>query len=137
MTQKRRKRWTSAGIVFVVLAIPGLILYRTIHHEFANRALIEAVHYRDLAAARSALDGGADPNLRYYQIDSIGSHTSFLDLLRNLFVKPPADSANPRRRVRPVMLVMAEDLGETDIVRLLLERGANPNTRKYSGVTPL
>ena len=87
-----------------------------------NQALYDAMHDRDLNRMRALLDGGASANSR-----SVGLRANIL----------PSDYGRPVYHPYPP-LVTAIDMGRVDMVRLLLDKGADPNWRgKVRGATPL
>jgi ankyrin repeat protein len=135
-TQRKGIRWAFIGVLFIV-GIPGALVYRAIHQEQVNHALLEAVRNEDEGAARSALDAGATPDLRGNRVDMGRFAPSFFDMIRDLFVKPSPIPGRVNRKPTATLLMLSEELGASDIAKLLLERGAHPDLPQPTGTTPL
>lgn len=121
----------------ISLIIAGLLLgvvsARVIRAE-RSLALCQAAHKGDTRAVARLLQAGADPNVR---IDpgSVASHASFActDYLLEQCIGRELHSVN---RLTPLMWAELSK-GHADIVRLLLQHGANPNITDRAGASPL
>jgi len=140
MTPRMRKRLVSAGTMLVILGISGLLFYRAFHRERVDRELLAAVHDGNVAVARTALNSGADPNIRGLGMqiyDPSARSRSLLGLIRSLMTSPADRQPNLQPNRLPSALDLAERTGNADLVRLLLRSGADPNVRQPDGSTPL
>ncbi len=137
MTPKPRRRVVFAAVLLVPLCIFAIVVYRTYRAESVNRDLLAAAHDGDVAAARAALDAGADPNSRGLGMPIPGANgpTTLLRLIRRLIGSPAQGRQEMARR--PSVLHLAEQENQPELVRLLLDRGADPNIRLSNGMTPL
>jgi ankyrin repeat protein len=126
-----------AAVLLVPLCIFAIVVYRTYRAESVNRDLLAAAHDGDVAAARAALDAGADPNSRGLGMPIPGANgpTTLLRLIRRLIGSPAQGRQEMARR--PSVLHLAEQENQPELVRLLLDRGADPNIRLSNGMTPL
>src|SRR5262245_27595414 len=114
--------------------IPGLFFggmgcygYITGRQEQLNRSLVLAVNRGNTETVRTLLQIGADANTRYKTIKKI---RSLLDFLRTWF-------QNPARNVYPTALILAADGRKTEIVQLLVEKGADVDATESGGGTAL
>lgn len=87
-----------------------------------DKALFDAIRARDLAAVQRALKAGASPNA-----------SEVLLTLPSVLENDPGG----RRYYADTALLIAVAKGSEPIVRLLLERGAEINSRSHDKVTPL
>src|SRR5579862_8149292 len=137
MTPNKRRRVVFAGILLLLLSILAVVVNRAYRADRVNRELLAAAHDGDVAAARAALDAGANPNSRGLgmPIPVADEQTSLLWLLRRLIV--PSTEGQRRASRWPSGLHLAEQENSQELVRLLLDRGADPNVRLSNGMTPL
>lgn len=117
----RRRLLMCLGWMFITLGGLGLLTWHQVRQERLNRALMAAVKRNDTLAARKLLREGADGNARY-EIDLITRVDYWLD---DYYLGEPLDTT---------ALVIAAAEGNTDIVRLLIQHGADVNVRcRYDG----
>lgn len=129
---RRRRRRTSlrfaAPVVFVLLLVyGGWWFYRELQFTRLRLPLIEAVTNQDVARVRSLLDRGADPDVRTDYVPETESFTwaGLLRMLRGRKTSPPSQG--------PTVLMMAAQSHRSDILRLLLEHGANVHLKAEPG----
>jgi alpha-galactosidase len=133
---RRRSRARILAAALAILAAAGIAIlaggYRTARQINRNRDLVRAVVRVDVPAVSALLDAGADPN----------THNEFLTAHAGItkgtraFVRSILGlrGTTPRGRV---LLSIAMRHNSAEIVRLLLEHGANVNDRDAFGRTPL
>jgi ankyrin repeat protein len=101
----KRTNWVAWGLVallgVVLLGGAGVTVYYQLRRQHLNDALMEAISQGNSSAVLRLLSAGADPNSRAVSITG---------------VEVPA-------------LIAAADNGHTEIVQLLLERGASIDTK--------
>jgi ankyrin repeat protein len=103
-----------------------------------NAALFEAIRKTDAAAARSALDQGADINARNRSGRTplmMAAVTRNLDLVKTLLAQQADVRATDSAGMTALM--WAAFGGDPAIVRALLEAGADVNARDTNGETAL
>jgi ankyrin repeat protein len=111
-----------------------------------HRRLFDAVAEENLPAIRKALKAGADPHHRVEQCDAFGlavarGRGEVLSAL--LAAGADVNRVYPEQRARtPLLIALESDQIEDgperrEVVRLLLERGADPNSRGRKGWSPL
>lgn len=131
----------------ILIALPALVMYRTARQKRLNRELITTIYNKDLAASRSLLQQGADPNTR----DRSGLTPLMIVLdnqrvfvpkayLVSVTVAEPFDmvqtliqygaNANVLDRHGDPLTFTATEAGYTRTLRLLLEHGVDPNAHK-------
>ena len=133
-----RKRYKRIGLPFLlVLAVLagslGWLTYRQIRQDKLNRMLIAAIKQNDLRGVSTTLEQGASPNAAEMPADTRPFWKQWLDqcLGRTLI----------RKGECALSLAAAPDLEDLAIyhgnshavVRLLLEKGANPNVMDTEG----
>jgi len=147
----RRKSLLGIGTLFVlsILACVFLIAtYRGLRQAQHDFALFAAIKSNDSHAAISALNAGADANARYTGEKPPSLRDQALLLLANLF--PHKTEESSKRRLSALMYLFEREMdtpehpqsspGEvenSDIVKALLEHGADPNVRGSGRMTPL
>ena len=95
-----------------------------------GKPLINAAGKKNLDMARTLLKHNADPNVEDGQPlkEAVrNSHRAMVDLLLNNGASVSEDG----------VLTAAIDKNDIEIVRLFLDKGANPDNRAWSGLTPL
>jgi len=106
--------------VAVFLAVFGWLTYAHIRQERLNEKLIAAVQREDLPATLSLLNRGASPNARWKPAQE---HSVWRDLWETLRKR-----GGRRQKYRyPTALMLAAERGNSRLVRLLLDRGAQVN----------
>ncbi len=127
----------SMEVVKLLLAAPGIKI------DVRNREVATALH----VAARNNFPGiveqlvrwGADVNLTSYDGTTPlykAVHYGYLEVARVL-LQAPGTRVNQAIRERFFLLGAAVQQGHKDIVRLLLRKGADPNKKSSTGLTPL
>src|SRR5579871_4405013 len=145
--KKRRPLLYILLVLLVFVGTPILLTLRAISREQASRALIHAILDEDTPAALSALDRGADPNAREHPEKPL----SFVERLQLLFVAP-FHSRDRHQENTPTTLILLCRAGfplpdgqweffppseHPDLLKTLLEHGAEPNSADDTGYTPL
>jgi ankyrin repeat protein len=152
MLRKRRKPisalllWPGiCAFVALFLALPELFP--------GNSKLYDAIANGDEARARSLLEAGADPNSDASGLSGIGSGWESSEPYQNwpllyaiwhndpgialLLVEAGADP-NARNSEGDTALIAAADAGMTEVVRALIEKGADVRAANtWNGETPL
>jgi uncharacterized protein len=129
MATKGSRHYRLLALVIPTAFVVGLFWYgyflvqRERGREKWNGPLVEAVGKQDVAAVRSLLQRGANPNVRYTgERKPPPPRTSFVEVVKALF---------QRRQGRPdeglPLLTIASGMGYDQIVMLLLDAGANPD----------
>jgi ankyrin repeat protein len=87
-------------------------------------SLIDAVLARDVDTIRSMLSSGADPNAR-----KVGKEMPAWRSVDGRHMKPERQDPNSRHQLYPLDLAITSRAACSRIVNLLLEHGADPNSR--------
>jgi ankyrin repeat protein len=105
--------------------------------EAANEALFTASSGMNVEGVRAALIKGGDPNYLKYDrsIFSWSAQSGNADVVQALLEgKPRLDEADG---IGHTPLMRAADMGHTEVVKVLLKAGANPNVATKTGETAL
>jgi hypothetical protein len=155
----KENRKPTRRLVFITAALAALILL--VAWSAPNSLLVSALRNKQGSRARLALSWGADPNLRLYSSLRLPAFLGFLghrnsapwvgnsplelaveeDLdfatIRTLLERGAAVNVTDGYHVSP--LLKAASRGRTDVVRLLLEHGADPSLSQshYGPRTPI
>jgi ankyrin repeat protein len=102
--------------------------------EFGSSALMYAAAYSDVAVLRTLLDHGADPN----HADNAGATALMWAIpneakIRLLLERGARVNATSQLTGRTPLLIAAGRPGAAGVVRLLLEKGADPKARDIRG----
>jgi ankyrin repeat protein len=131
------RRRLNTRFLLSTLCVPALLFgalawltYAQAQREKATLALVAAVKRGDTADVRRLLERGADPNAREGGVKRVSMGQALLDLWNRIRGRRSARA----NKGTPVLLLAAAD---ADIVKLLLEHGADPNVRGMGGKTPL
>jgi ankyrin repeat protein len=112
---KRTKWWVwGLGMVIAAIVVALLTMSESVEDKVSASELREAIGAGDIETVSKLLERGVDLNA-------------------TLEYGPPALVL--QEQMTP--LLWAADCGHADIVKLLLEKGADPNTRDYRGRTAL
>lgn len=120
-------RWGTALLALTLLASPVL----------ANADLMSAIRERNLPDARAALDAGADPNLRVDGSLPLNIAVSFgnVEIIESLLdngADPDLTNSQGTTALMEAAKGFSRDTEvDAEIIRLLLERGANPNIEGF------
>ena len=117
MHKRRNARLTFSTAICVVIAL-FCVGYHAVQRVRLRRPLIEAVKRNDLAAVRSLLDAGADPNARDVAAPSFTWH----EVVRAIIHPDAAFSST-----EATALQIAAVARENEIARMLVERGGDVN----------
>lgn len=105
---------------------------------FPTSAAFNTVGFGDLATTRALLDAGADPN----EADQDGFTLLYLAVVANhpevarLLIERGANvNAVDPRGMTPLLYAASADFGDSSMVDLLLNMGANPASRTKEGLT--
>jgi ankyrin repeat protein len=133
----RRKRVAVLAVLLLagLLAVPVALTWRQVRQERLNQALIAAIRGRQQPKIASLLEQGADPNARMSaeQPGSQQSPPGFVATVKNGW-----NLHNRPRQWTSTALRVAVQQGNLNAVRLLLDKGADPNARiGKSGYTVL
>jgi hypothetical protein len=122
MSRRKRLLLILLAFVAVLIGTTSWLMLAAIHQrDQRSRELIVAIQQGNVAGVRHALDTGADPNTLEF------ANTS-------LFVK----ITKPGSIARKPVLFEAIRLGNTEMVRLLLDRGADVRARDgFTGFSTL
>jgi ankyrin repeat protein len=141
----------------IVVSVPMGYFLREWRHEQASRDLIAAIKANNTPAALAALNNGADPNANAYPDQLPSSFSERMKQLLDKILHPNSRSTSGTHITALAYLLEPHppegdvicdvDPTETlslphpkespDLLKALLERGANPNTRGEYGFTPL
>jgi ankyrin repeat protein len=127
------KRKTVLTVVLIPAIALGALIgfsYRQARREVINGALVDYVMWDQPMDVKRTLLRGADPNTRYVPRPG---RTGLLEFLARAFHRGEyADDARA-----PTVLIRAADVSNADVVRLLLDAGADANARESGGGTAL
>ncbi len=136
----------AKGDVIERLIKAGADPNRLIHADTSDTPLSFALTLSDIEAAQALLKNGANPNL----IADLGNWTPLMEAVSNVsptengpwfdFVARLLNAgaiASPRESHGFTALHMAAVTGNGDLIRLLLDHGADPDARDNRGRTPL
>lgn len=116
MVRLHRLLGVRVVLLALVAAAAGVMLHAAARQRELDLRLLRAVEGRNQAAALKTLREGADPNMRASRREG----DSILRYLLDLLMRRP----HVCKRGAPVLLLAASK-GEHDLVRALLDRGAN------------
>lgn len=100
-----------------------------------DHALLDAIRRHDVTAAQSALQAGANSNVRQRTPHPV-LH-DLIDKFQTATRISPNGSRYGGRDGEPTALMLAVSAGNTPLVSVLLKAGADPNARAYYGRTVL
>lgn len=133
---KRKWRFVGiVGLVCVLVLIGGSlwIVGRAFLREQATYNLAVAVYKNDTASALAALRAGADPNTRLRP----GQPISLLQFCKEFWQRMRGAKKQTQTEHSPPMIAVAATKNNTDIVQVLLEKGARPDEfTRYSDDDP-
>ena len=127
------------AILAVLLAVIALALIRSRKSDTPESPLIQAAENGDVAAIRCLLEAGADPDVP----GGAGGWTPLMHAIRGnrtgavLELLEGGADVNARGGNDDTPPMMAAGYGLTEIVRILLEGGADAYARKEHGLTAL
>lgn len=130
--KRSARRLFAVGLLLPVAAVAAWVVYAytQFKHDRASHELLQAVKQGNVGRAATLLAAGADPNVR----DSSETwQTSFVAWLRDTMAgkkRAPTEKAD-------TALMLTVESSKTEMVRLLLEHGADPNVRGRNEATPL
>lgn len=134
LASRQPQRWRAHKALwlglFVVLAIVGgQWVWRQVQFTRLRMPLVQAVQSGDTARVRDLLDQGVDPDTRINYKSEPFSWASVLPMLRGGHRSPlPKENT---------VLMEASFRNDRDVVRLLLEHGADVNAQRRDGATAL
>lgn len=120
------------ALLLVIVGILGLT-YSKARHVMTNHALLKAIGEKNIVAVTDALNRGADPNTileRMHDQDDVPEQFGVHEIVKQLMGKSPQGD-------RWTALMLAAQGGETDVVKLLLDRKAAINVQNKGGSTAL
>jgi ankyrin repeat protein len=100
-----------------------------LHRSRLDDALIFSVASNNLYTVKTVLADGANPNVR------VRPRTGRLTLLERLMSMSMGGDHSDY--AQPTAVILAADKGNAEIVKLLLDKGADPNLAEGGGGTPL
>ncbi len=100
-----------------------------LHHNYINCEFVRAVGDEDPVRIKKYLLQGSDPNTNVYLFSSDSGCSSQI-LNEN-------EQGTPALVYTLMPKKLVHDIGNTEIAKLLLEAGANPNSSDFNGNTPL
>lgn len=127
--RRRARKVLLLGLVVVLAVVGGRWVWRQVQFSRLRGPLIEAVRGGDTARVRDLLEQGADPDARVDYIPEPVTWASVTRILRGRRSVPSSKS--------DTVLMEASLSDHVDIMRLLLDYGADIDAREESGRTAL
>jgi ankyrin repeat protein len=140
MKRRRLFFWTTV-LLLILVGLPALLIYRQVRQERLDVALVTALYDENAPRALTALQQGADPNVRMRKPENL-SYWEHLRVLLRVRTAPKSRSG-----LSPTTLEYAFIWSEDEnarvraewnsVIEALLKHGADPNALDYEGLTPL
>ena len=128
------------AIVRLLLAVRGIKV--NAEDEYGDTAMISAVRNNHADIVKMLIDAGADVNRRHF--DRYGytalmsaAENGYTDVVAKLLAAPNIDVNMKSNTFRETALFIAVRNGTSDIVELLLDKGADVNTKNKNRISAL
>ncbi|HLK59010.1 MAG TPA: ankyrin repeat domain-containing protein [Chthonomonadaceae bacterium] len=118
---KKPKYLTMLITFLLIITVFSIHLFYFIYNECCNKRLINAIFRNDINAVNNELSSGADPNTRCNLSYNNYQCINFLFACYKINLS--------KSQEKPTALILAAQEGNPDIVKLLIDHGADINAK--------